>query len=74
MSAIEKTQCLKITQNVPFEFLNFGIFHHFCPTLKVTILVTLFDRKFYASKFAKIDHFWQFSLTSSCKPPKDSEI
>ena len=22
-------QCLKITQNVAFEFLNFGIFHHF---------------------------------------------
>ena len=21
------TQCLKITQNVAFEFLNFGIFH-----------------------------------------------
>ena len=24
-----KTQCLKITQNVAFEFLNFGIFHQF---------------------------------------------
>ena len=24
-------QCLKITQNVAFEFLNFGIFHNFCP-------------------------------------------
>ena len=24
-----KTQCLKIIQNVAFEFLNFGIFHQF---------------------------------------------
>ena len=24
-------QCLKVTQNVSFEVLNFGIFHHFCP-------------------------------------------
>ena len=24
-----RTHCLKITQNVAFEFLNFGIFHHF---------------------------------------------
>ena len=24
-----QAQCLKITQNVAFEFLNFGIFHHF---------------------------------------------
>ena len=33
--------CLKITQNVAFEFLNFGIFHQ----LKLTCLVTLIDRK-----------------------------
>ena len=26
---IVKAQCLKITQNVAFEFLNFGIFHQF---------------------------------------------
>ena len=25
-----KTQCLKITQNVSFEFFNIGIFHQFC--------------------------------------------
>ena len=24
-----ESQCLKITQNVPYRFLNFGIFHHF---------------------------------------------
>ena len=32
--------CLKITQNVSFEFYIFGIFHQF-----LTCLVTLFDRK-----------------------------
>ena len=37
-------QCLKITQNVPFEFL---IFWHFSPIfvlLKLTCLVTLLER------------------------------
>ena len=38
---------LKITQNVAFEFLNFGIFHQF-NQLKVSGLVTLFDRKLQA--------------------------
>ena len=42
-----QTQCLKITQNVAFEFLNFGIFHQF-NQLKVSGLVTLFDRKLQA--------------------------
>ena len=28
-TALDKAQCLKITQNVTFEFLNFGIFHQF---------------------------------------------
>ena len=37
--------CLKITQNVALEFLNFGIFHQFFVLLKLTCLVTLFDRK-----------------------------
>ena len=23
--------CLKIPQNVAFDLLNFGFFHHFCP-------------------------------------------
>ena len=41
-----KAQCLKITQNVAFEFLNFGIFHQ----LKLTCLVTLFDRKLQVFK------------------------
>ena len=48
------THCLKITQNVAFEYW------HFPPIfvlLKLTCLVTLFDRK---QKLAKIDHFWHF--------------
>ena len=28
---VKKLHWLKISQNVAFEFLNFGIFHHFCP-------------------------------------------
>ena len=27
----DRTHCLKITQNVALKFLNFGIFHQFCP-------------------------------------------
>ena len=38
-------QCLKITQNVAFEFLNFGIFPPIFHLLKLTCLVTLFDCK-----------------------------
>ena len=37
----KETQCLKITQNVSFQFFNFGIFHQ----LKMCCLVTLFDCK-----------------------------
>ena len=38
-------KCLKITQNVAFDIFNFGIAHQFCPILKLTCLITLFDRK-----------------------------
>ena len=45
-----------ITQNVPFEFW------HFPPIfvlLKLTCLVTLFDRKLKVfEKLAEMDHFW----------------
>ena len=40
-----KSHCLKITQNVAFECFNFGIFRTIFVLLKVTCLVTLFDRK-----------------------------
>ena len=52
------THCLKITQNVAFEFW------HFPPIfvlLKLTCLVTLFDPKLQGFKIiAKTDHFWHF--------------
>ena len=50
-----RAQGLKITQNVAFDFLAF--FSIFC-TLKVTCLVTLFDRKF--TKMAKLMIFGIF--------------
>ena len=43
-------QCLKITQNVTFEFFNFGIFHQFFVLLKLTCLVTLFNLKLQVFK------------------------
>ena len=52
------THCLKVTQNVAFEFW------HFPPNfvlLKLTCLVTLFDSKLQVfKKLAKMDHFWHF--------------
>ena len=39
------TQCLKITQNVAFEFNEFWHFPPIFVMLKLTCLVTLFDRK-----------------------------
>ena len=41
---------LKITQNVEFEFWHFGIFSPIFVLLKVTCLVTLFDRKLQVKK------------------------
>ena len=41
---------LKITQNVAFEFLNFGIFHQFLSYLKLNCLVALFDCKLQVFK------------------------
>ena len=34
--ALGRTHCLKITQNVAFEFSNFGIFHQFFDLIKLT--------------------------------------
>ena len=42
------THCLKMTQNVPYEYLNFGNFHQF-----LFYLVTLFDRKLQFSKYSQ---------------------
>ena len=40
--------CLKITQNVAFEFFNLGIFHQLLPCKKLTCLITLLDRKLHS--------------------------
>ena len=45
------TQCLKITQNVAFEFFNFGIF------LSGN---TVWPKTSVFQKLAKMDHFWHF--------------
>ena len=39
-----------MTQNVSFEFSNFGIFFSIFVLLKLTCLVTLFDRKLQVFK------------------------
>ena len=45
------THCLKITQNVAFELFDFDIFGQFLSyLLKLTCLVTLFDRKLQVFK------------------------
>ena len=36
-TALDKAQCLKIIQNVAFEFLNFGIFHQFLSYFKTNL-------------------------------------
>ena len=46
--------CLKITQNVAFEFLNFGIFHQFLSGNTVWPQVSGFQN------LAQMDHFWHF--------------
>ena len=52
------SQCLKITQNVAFEFLNFGIFHHFFVLLEVkNVNVARFARN------VECDFFGRFSNT-----------
>ena len=57
-SRLIKAHCLKITQNVAFEFWHFpSIF----VLLKLNCLVTLFDRKLQIlQKLAKMNHFWHF--------------
>ena len=51
-------QCLKITQNVAFEFIEFWHFPPIFVLLKLTCLVTLIDRKLQVfQKLAKMDHF-----------------
>ena len=44
------SHCLKITQNVAFEFLDFWHFSPIFVLLKLTCLVTLFDHKLHFFK------------------------
>ena len=61
VSQIEpKAQCLKITQNVTFDYFQFWHFLTIFVLLKMTCLVTLFDRKLqvFQKKSLNIDHFF----------------
>ena len=59
-----KSHCLKITQNVAFEFFNFGIFHQFfCPIkidLSANTVWPVWPQDSGFKKLAKMDHFWHF--------------
>ena len=52
--------CLKITQNVAFEFLDFGIFHQFWPFKTDLTGNTVLPQASGFQKLAKMDHFWYF--------------
>ena len=57
------SQYSKITQNVAFEFFNFWRFPPIFVLLKMTCLVTLFDRKLQVfQKLAKMDYFLAFLM------------
>ena len=62
------SRCLKITQNVTFEFFNFSIMAFsaiFCP-IKMTCLVTLFDEKLPRNvAFEFFHHFLSFEIDLS---------
>ena len=47
-------QCLKIIQNVAFEFFNFGIIHQFLFNKNLSVFPQAFQ------KLAKMGHFWHF--------------
>ena len=55
-------QCLKITQNIAFEFSNFGIFHQFWPIRTGLSGNTVWPQASGFQKLAKLDHFWHFLI------------
>ena len=56
-------QCLKIIQNVAFEFFELWHFPSIFVLLKLTCLVTPQTSDF--QKLAKMDHFWVFLVTQN---------
>ena len=56
------THCLKITQNVAFECLNFGIFTNFCP-IKTDLSGN--TANFRLSKTRQNGPFWVFLSTQN---------
>ena len=69
------SQCLKITQNVAFDFFHFWHFPPFFVLLKVTCLVTLFDCKLQVFKtLTKIGHFLHFFYSKYPTVPRDSSF
>ena len=52
------TQCLKITQNVSFEFSNLAFFTKFWPIKSDLSGNTVWPWASGFQKFAKMDHFW----------------
>ena len=53
-------QCLKIIQNVAFEFFNFGISTNFWPIKTDLSGNTVWPQASGFQKLAKMDHFWHF--------------
>ena len=54
------SQCLKITQNVAFELINFGIFHQFLSIKTDLSGNTVWPQASGFQKLAKLDHFGHF--------------
>ena len=55
------SHCLKITQNVAIEFLNFGIFPpKICPIKTDLSGNTVWLQASGFQKLSKMDHFWHF--------------
>ena len=52
--------CLKITKNVAFKFLNFGISTNFCLIKTDLSGNTVWPQASGFQKLAKMDHFWHF--------------
>ena len=61
-----QSRCLKITENVSFEFCNFGIFNQFLSCQNWPVWQHCLTLSFRFSKTRQIGHFWHF-VDSKCK-------